>query len=466
MSDLLAYESWIKRTAVRGRRRSNLLKEVDRQLQHYEKFPQHPNKLAVKESLRAWMDSKKPSGSWVANSRNQDGAITELWNHVNRGVGPNDDERAALELMKTARTEFLVNLFEGTKLASHNFIESGGHVAAYASSLRTGINAVRDQEAAGRAQHLGRGAYTGTLYTNAWGRVTEAFQGADFSDILNLPEFMSDVSAAIGLSLSELSTGMVAGAGLLKSSVKTVYYGYKTGKSGWEKHKLNTYSDVINEGDPTAAFVGLQKVINQELALNASILTTHAAETGAKAGGMFLDAGAGTSAIAGLAGTIARLVVNIGFMASDWKEAYQANKILRSPEQIDATIFQKCPVLGCYFLCCADTSMIVSLMFEDIVTKKAFKDVIEHAVRTQLDPTLKIASHALYRHRMRLTGKKLPKLTVLESASNKSANNPTGDIFYLKATGQIAMRDAGWDDRLTARISNLKNLRGKNAKFH
>jgi hypothetical protein len=88
--------------------------------------------------------------------------------------------------------------------------------------------------------------------------------------------------------------------------------------------------------------------------------------------------------------------------------------------------------------------------------------VIEHAVRTQLNPTLKIASHALYRHRMRLTGKKLPKLTVLKSASNKSATNPTGDIFYLKATGKIAMREAGWDDRLTARFNNLKNLRGAN----
>lgn len=467
MADLISHESWIKRTAVTGRRRSTLLKEVDRQLQFYEKFPQHPTKLAIKAALKAWMDSKLPSGSWVANSRNQNGAITELWNQINLGTGPTDDESAALELMKEARTEFLVKLFQGTKLTSHNFVESAGNVGAFANALRSGINAVGDREGTARAQNLGRGAFTGTLYTNAWGRVTEAFQGADFSDILNLPEFIADVSSAIGLSLSELSTGMVAGAGLLKSSVKTVFYGYKTGKLGWETHSLNSYSDVINEGDPSAALRGLQKVIKNELALNTSILATHAAETGGKAGGMFIDGGAATSAAAGLAGTIARLVVNIGFMAADWKRAYQGNKILKSPETIDARIFEVSPILGCYFLCCADTSMIVSLMFEDLVTKKSAKDVIEHAVRTQLDPTLKIASHALYRHRMRLTGKRLPKLTVLQSANNKSAGNPTGDAFYFKATGQIAMREAGWDDRLTARLSNLKNLRGvNNDKFY
>jgi hypothetical protein len=44
--------------------------------------------------------------------------------------------------MKTARTEFLVKLFEGTKLSSHNFVESAGHVGAYANGLKSGINAV------------------------------------------------------------------------------------------------------------------------------------------------------------------------------------------------------------------------------------------------------------------------------------------------------------------------------------
>ena len=456
-TDLISHKEWLKRTAVFGRRRSTLLKAVDSNLKMYDEFGGGDGRWRVEQALKAWMQSKQSSGGWVANARNKDGAITELYDRASSGTGPSKEELEAIGLMKQARTEFLVKLFAGTKLKSNNFVKAGAEASAYAYGLRKGIKAVGDEESAGRAQHLGRGAFTGTLYSNAWGRVAEVFRGADFEDILNLPEFIEDVSAAIGISLSELSSGMIAGAGLVKSSMKTIWYTYKTGKSGWDSRTLNSSAAVIDPGDPMAAFKALQKVIERELALNATILSTHAAETGAKASGMFLDGGALTSAAAGLSGTIGRLLLNIGYMARDWKEAYRANQLLKAPGKLDASLFQESPILGCYFLCCADTSMIVSLMFEDIVSKRSFKDVIEHAVKSQLNPTLKIACHALYRHRMRLTGKKLPKLTVLESASNA-----TGDIFYLKATGQIAMREAGWNDRVTARINNLKNLRGVN----
>ena len=148
-------------------------------------------------------------------------------------------------------------------------------------------------------------------------------------------------------------------------------------------------------------------------------------------------------------------------MARDWKERYQANKLLAKPAQLNASIFQSCPLLGAYFLCCADTSMIVALLFDDIVGKASFKDVIEHAVRSQLAPTLKVAHHALYGHRFRLTGKNLPKLTVLKLTTNK-----TGDISYFKANGQIAMREAGWFDRKGAQVANIKNLRGTGEEFY
>src|SRR6056297_3369667 len=195
MSELISSESWMKRTAVRGRRRSAMLKEVDRQLQFYEKFPQHPTKLAITDALRQWMESKKPSGSWVANARNHDGAIAELWNELNRGAGIGDEEGAPLELMNAARSKFLVKLFVGTKLSSHSYVESAGKVGIYANALRRGINGVQDQAGSGRAQKLGRDTFTGALYTNAWGRVTESFQGSDFADILNHPEFIADVSS-------------------------------------------------------------------------------------------------------------------------------------------------------------------------------------------------------------------------------------------------------------------------------
>lgn len=461
MANLISHKDWMSRTYLLTRPRSKLLLAVDQQLQFYEKHPGHPTFLAIKENLKAWMDSKKPSGSWVRDARNAKGAVTELWDQLHAGVGATDEEQAALDLIAQAKTDFLLKLFSGTKLQSHNFVETASNTALIAKGLKSSVDKLNDIDAAEKAQKLGGQAFTGVLYENAWSRIADAFQGADFADVLRMPEFMAEMSNAIGMSLDELGTGMVAGAGLVKSTVKTIWSTYKVAKSGLDAYTLKAGVTAINTGDPMAAFVAVQELVDRELAKNALILASHAAETGAKAGGMFADLGAGTTAIAGLSGTIARLLINISYMARDWKERYYANKLLANPEKLDANIFRECPVLGCYYMCCADTSMIIAFLLPDLVGKKSFKDVIENAVRNQLEPTLKIANHALYRHRFRLGGKSLPKMTVLTSATNK-----TGDISYMKASGEITLRGKDAFDRLGARVNNLKNLRGNNTKIY
>jgi hypothetical protein len=465
MATIMSHKDWMSRTYSYTKARSTLLKAVDESLKFYEQYPQHPNFLAVKENLKNWKDSKKPLGSWVSNARNSKGAVRELWDqlHQEQRLNPQNQaaEDGAVAALKEARKAFLVTLFTGTQLKSHNFIAAGQDAQKLGRKLKSSIASVKDMKDSGNAQKLGKQAFTGALHTNAWGNIKEVFQGAEFADVLNNQEFVDEVTSVIGGSLEELCSGMVAGAGLVSSSAKTIWYTYKTGKSSSKYSTLKTAEQYINPGDAQAALNAVQTLIARDIARNKSILTTHAAETGAKAGGMFLDLGAGTTAIAGLTGTIVRLLISISFMANDWKERYYANKMLKNPASIDASIFQKSPVLGCYFLASADTSIIVSLLFDDIITSASFKDVVTDAAK-RLDPVLKIASHSLYAHRFRLTGKALPKITIMERATNS-----TGDIFYMKATGQIAMRDAGWSDRQGAKWKNAKNLRGvDNDKFY
>jgi len=465
MPTVMSHKDWMSRTYSYTKARSSLLKAVDQSLKFYEQYPQHPNFLAIKENLKNWKDSKKPLGSWVSNARNAKGAVRELWDQLHQGQRSTPQDQVALDgavtALKEARKAFLVTLFTGTQLKSHNFISAGKDAQKLGSKLKSDIASVKDIKKSGNSQELGKQAFTGKLYTNAWDNIKEVFQGAEFSDVLNNQEFVDEVTSVIGGSLEELSTGMVAGAGLVKSSVKTIWFGYKTKKSHSKLTTLQSGEQYINSGDPQAALNAVQNLIARDIAKNSSILVTHGAETGAKAGGMFADLGAGTTAIAGLTGTIVRLLINISFMATDWKERYYANKMLKNPASIDASIFHKSPVLGCYFLVSADTSMIVSLLFDDIITSASFKDVITDASK-RLDPVLKIASHSLYAHRFRLTGKSLPKITVMERATNS-----TGDIFYMKATAQIAIRDAGWSDRQGAKWKNAKSLRGvDNDKFY
>lgn len=464
MANIMSQKEFMERTYLLTRARSKLLKEVDSQLDFYIKYPQPQNYRALRLALTAWMDSKGIAGAWTRDERNKKGAVSELWDQLHASKEATEDENAALAVLENNRKEFLVALFTDARLESHFFKEVGVKVLELAASLPTvreqskNVSSVSAMAHAGAAQKLGAGAFTGKLYTSAWSQVSSAFEGTDFADILHNPEFIAEMRTAIGVSLEDLSTGMVAGAGLIKSGGETLWAAYKTGKSSYTAYKLTEHKTGIAMGDPMQAFTALQEVIDREIAQNALILATHAAETGAKAGGMFADLGVVTTAAVGLAGTIARMLISLGSMARDWKERYRANQLLQDPGSLDARLFTACPILGCYFLCCADTSTIVSLMFSDIVGKKSFKDTVNSAVSSKLEPTLKIANHAIYAHRYRLGGKTLPKLTVL-------GHTLASSLPVYKATGAMALRGADWTDRASATLNNIKGLKDTSSTF-
>ena len=41
------------------------------------------------------------------------------------------------------------------------------------------------------------------------------------------------------------------------------------------------------------------------------------------------------------------------------------NRRLYSPNSLDLTVFQDCPVLGCYMLTCSDTSLVANFFVAD-----------------------------------------------------------------------------------------------------
>src|SRR5690606_19632587 len=72
-------------------------------------------------------------------------------------------------------------------------------------------------------------------------------------------------------------------------------------------------------------------------------------------------------------------------------------------ETLDATVFQVCPLLGCYLLTCADLSTIINLDVQEI-GQKGWMDKVEKLRNQKIQPVLIQASRLIVAHRFVLDG--------------------------------------------------------------
>ena len=97
-----------------------------------------------------------------------------------------------------------------------------------------------------------------------------------------------------------------------------------------------------------------------------------------------------------------------GFRMGDPYAAAEAIQViikrdLAQPNALDLTVFNDCPVLGCYLLTCADTSAVANMFIADIGLP-GWMDRMEAMKKKQMDPLLKIASKNINSSRLQLEG--------------------------------------------------------------
>jgi hypothetical protein len=312
-------------------------------------------------------------------------------------------EFAALAEIARARRQVTVNMFQGTQLkfGVTSALGTGKSLLSAGNKVRSNVT------------KLAKGADAAT-------------QAANDSSLHQLAEkFIVDCSGVdgvqdiVGVVTSEVTQQLIAEVmpfvGVAVSGVKLASATKTVEQDGYNLYKSDEYAKGFARGDPIAAAEAIQVIIKRDLGRHSVQLAQQATVTGAKIAGLFGDLGTATNAGIALANAIASLGLELVALGLEIKDMRAGNRRLATPATVDITVFEECPILGCYLLTCSDTSTVANMFVADIGLP-GWMDKVEKLKKTQMDPLLKIAAKNIQASRLQLEGLQSNKGTHMEKS--------------------------------------------------
>ncbi len=326
-------------------------------------------------------------------------------------------EFIAMGELAKARRQLVVNMFGGTRLkfGTASALSTGKSLLSSGKKLKSGVG------------KLAKGGSTATKVASVPG-MKEAFENfmVECADVENIHDVIEAIGGEV---LHELVSEVTPYLGVVTSTVKLAKAGKAVAQDGYNLYKSDEYKNGFRMGDPSAAAEAIQAIIKRDLAQHSVKLGQQTAATGAKIGGLFADFGTATTAAIGVANTLASLGLQLFSLGLDIKDMRAGNKRLAAPNTLDLTVFNECPILGCYLLTCADTSAVANMFVADIGLP-GWMDKVELMKKKQMDPLLKIANKNITSSRLQLEG----------LSSNKGTHAKKGFFAGIKSK---AMKQIG-----------------------
>jgi hypothetical protein len=321
------------------------------------------------------------------------------------------EEFIALAEIAKARRQIMVNMFSGTQLKFGTLasLQTGKSLLGSGKKLHSGANKIAS----------GAGSVAKT--TPSLPGMQDAFK--DFMVQCADVQGIDDVIEAIGgEAVSNLIAEVTPVLGVLVSGAKLAKAAKAVAEDGRNLYKSGDYKKGFLRGDPMAAAEAVQTLIKRDLAKHSVKLAQQATATGAKVAGLFADLGTATTAGIGIANALASLGLELVSLGVDIKDLRAGNKHLQRPESLDLTVFEDCPILGCYLITCADTSSVANFFVADIGLP-GWMDKVEEMKKKQMDPLLKIATKNIESSRLQLEG----------LSSNKGTHSKKGFFAGIKS---------------------------------
>ncbi|MEC9046744.1 MAG: hypothetical protein VYA51_01930 [Planctomycetota bacterium] len=327
-------------------------------------------------------------------------------------------EYQALALLHEVRRNVITSLFKGTKLRFNH----ENRFKTQRDAAQDGLDVFLE---ASKVHAATRGVSQGT--TKFSGNALQA-AGRDFvkqcSDLEDIQDVVNAItSQALNDLLNEITPflGIALGAAKIKALAAEVH---RSARLLFRQHQ---HVSGFRPGDPQTAAESVIRLIRGELTRNSIDLTKETASTGAKIAGLFADAGTASTLTIGMANAVAGLGLSLYKLGIDIKYQKAGNARLDKGD-LQADVFNECPVLGCYMLTCVDTSTAANFFISD-VGLPGWMDRLEQMKRKQMDPLLDMATRLIDNSTLQLDGLR----------SNKG-------VFLHKKKTWFAKKRAEWFD--------------------
>jgi hypothetical protein len=362
--NLISHKEWMKRTALIGRRRSPLLKDLDEKLASDEKYGGGDSRWRLGQALKAWQLSKTKEGKhWTKSGRNKQGAVEELHNLL---IGPVD---------KNALTAVRDELARETANVEAQFL---GKQISWKNEFRGKLNSnlvKPNSRDFGPYLLVRQGAKMGS--ENKFGTLGNSVSGAlNTASILNhlldgiVPSdmqatVMMEVSRLVPNFMSEFVASCAPFAGIITSAGVTLWNVKNTVKSTRiaSKAKVNLHQSMAGKSG-TAAIESLIEALERERNADIYSMGVSAAELGGKIATLAVDGGMVTNTAISLSANILKLMNIARIVYNDIVEKNAANSGLKT--KVDISIFETSPLVGCYWLNIAPQNVMLSGIYDKI----------------------------------------------------------------------------------------------------
>lgn len=418
-------------------RRSSLLKVLDSALSTYDRQPTPANKSAVSHALAGWMGSK--GVGWKTSVRNKNNAVENLQKQLN-GQGGHARNQIALSHVRNESRVIITDLFAHqkivfrpglmTKLAGNGTLSRlGGRltVKSTTQNARTLYNSNSSSSASG--------ASSAASSSTAQAMLDQIIPTEIYAEVL------AGLTTMMPTFLRELTASCTPFVGIAVSGGTTLVNLGKVARSEYRLSKGTMHADrTLSTGNPDEAFQAVIKMLNREADQNIEKYAVGLVELGSKAATMLADGGTATNAAIGLASGLVKLLMMARIVVRDVQECKAANKLMAEPV-ITAELFQVCPVMGAYMICCVPTSVTVNTMLDsERFYEPGMMDTVERAVKRHIAPLKFQARRLVKEHRMYIPG--------LQNAPGVLEKNQKAlDKMKQPSTAE-------WADRITAISSN------------
>ena len=365
---IMSHKDWL--TSTNGgplSRRSSALVRIDKALKHYQELPVRGNQIILQDALQAWIRSK---GNWKNSIRNKRGAVERLYDQVfNRA--PVDGN--ALDVLKVEPENVVTKLFEGAqitwKIAFRVNLKARPwkEDSAIGSAARQYKNSASTNKWGTAANSYGLATNSSTLQSiRTNGKSNDLF--SKFLDSIVPKSAQHEVMIAVREVFPNFHAEFAAAAaplvGVLTACGATAWNTRGAISKTWGIHKTNQHlANSLAGQTAETAIQSLIRILERERNADVYAASVSATELGGKIAAIAMDGGIASNSAISLASNIAKLMNIIRIVYRDVQEKKKANLALKGT--LDLKIFETSPLIGCYLVCCAPTSVMMSLILKD-----------------------------------------------------------------------------------------------------